>query len=1323
MASDLSFNIVALDKASETFLKLAATVDIVQKKLDALDGKKADVDVNVKTDQSTKALDSFTNRWALLSGAIIAGSPAIGAAIIAGVGVGFIAVTAAALKSNADVRQTYTNLWSNVTESTKSATQQLVPVVVASGNQMGAAFQRIGPQMAQAFSATSPMIVALTRGLIELGTNAMPGVVAVMQNGLPTFSALATLAGTMGTAVGHALTEIGGNSQAIGGFITSLGNILSSVLGLAVTLMNDVARVWAANGAQISQAIAGISNVVAGLASGALPILSGALGAAAQIISTLSAVLSPLSGVLGFVATGALAAWAAFKGAGLVTTGIEKLANGALSMASSMDGLSVKAGKAATTMQTTSAAGATVANGLKTAGSAASAASFSFANAASTMAGPLGIAIAGVTVAIGLLSATSQQASVTTEDLKAAQDALAGAFEQSNGAITSNVESTLRAQEPYKTMAPVFEKAGVTQREFTDAMLKGGASYDAVTKKLNDYVAAHTQVNNAATSGRGAAPSKTIDDEGNAISNLLPKLAEFKSSTDAGKQSADDNTKSIQQHSLSLLDSEDGFHAVADAAAAMGVSFDSASTSFTTIGAQAKDTNGSLQDLAVAVGKAALASANAGGTITSTFTDADKAVTQASNAVSQAQHGVEQASRGVADAQHAEAQAAQGVAQAQQGVAAAQHGVEQAQRSLRDAIEGVNTAQYSYTQSLQAEWDAEKALSDARQQAVRDLNAVHDALDNSYTNEASARVRLFDAQQTASGLGINADNAKTVAGQKVTVDNHDDVKAAIDLMSAQNQLAQAINQSTYAKEDSASADRAGINGAAGVVSAQRSVVAAQKQTQDSLKSVQKAQEAVRDASYGVSTAQQGLQRAQQGVTDAAYAQQKAHQAVRDAQYQETAASQQLSTAQANLRGAQDNASRSLDLHTEAGRRNLGMLYSLTDAIRNQFGPTQQGYKAMVDAVATSFGLSTTQAQGYLTQLGLIPKDFKYSVTAVADVDLSPLANFANDKSGYFKGGFRSAGGQLAYAAGGPIAGMGNGTSDDVDLRASAGEWITKKRAVDFYGHGFMDDVNNMRLPRYATGGLVDGNMWGAGAGLGYTAIRNTATSVGVPGIPSLPKYVPPVMPAFGPTAGVTGDRAANKAVVQGVFASMFGWTGPQWDAATRLIMGESGFNNMAQNPTSTAFGMFQFLNPTWGGYGIPKTSDPTQQAIAGGRYIAARYGSPIGAWGAWSSRSPHWYADGGEITAQIAAANSAGSYDNGGPLQPGWNLAYNGTGKPENVRTSAQDDALLKALQSVKSSIDSLAAKEFNGTLRTERGAMLGEVKAAFATLTNEAGF
>lgn len=89
-----------------------------------------------------------------------------------------------------------------------------------------------------------------------------------------------------------------------------------------------------------------------------------------------------------------------------------------------------------------------------------------------------------------------------------------------------------------------------------------------------------------------------------------------------------------------------------------------------------------------------------------------------------------------------------------------------------------------------------------------------------------------------------------------------------------------------------------------------------------------------------------------------------------------------------------------------------------------------------------------------------------------------------------------------------------------------------------------------------------------------------------------------------------GSTEANKQIVMQL-ARERGWSSPELlNALDRLVMKESGYRNDAQNPTSSAYGMFQFLNSTWGPYGA-KTSDPRLQALYGLQYIANRYGDPL----------------------------------------------------------------------------------------------------------------
>jgi hypothetical protein len=93
----------------------------------------------------------------------------------------------------------------------------------------------------------------------------------------------------------------------------------------------------------------------------------------------------------------------------------------------------------------------------------------------------------------------------------------------------------------------------------------------------------------------------------------------------------------------------------------------------------------------------------------------------------------------------------------------------------------------------------------------------------------------------------------------------------------------------------------------------------------------------------------------------------------------------------------------------------------------------------------------------------------------------------------------------------------------------------------------------------------------------------------------------------------TAAEAANKTLGESM-AAAYGWTGTEWTDLNNIVMAESGWNNLAQNPNSTAYGIFQFLDTTWASVGYTKTSDPVTQIAAGLKYIKQRYGDPVSAW-------------------------------------------------------------------------------------------------------------
>lgn len=156
----------------------------------------------------------------------------------------------------------------------------------------------------------------------------------------------------------------------------------------------------------------------------------------------------------------------------------------------------------------------------------------------------------------------------------------------------------------------------------------------------------------------------------------------------------------------------------------------------------------------------------------------------------------------------------------------------------------------------------------------------------------------------------------------------------------------------------------------------------------------------------------------------------------------------------------------------------------------------------------------------------------------------------------------------------------------------------------------------------------------------------------------------------------------------------------QWlTGMNTLISRESGWNASAINNWDSnakaghpSQGLTQTIPGTWAHY-VPSSLksrgilDPVGNVAASIRYIVSRYGNITGVQQANANMPPQ-------------------GYDSGGYLQPGLNLAYNGTGRPEPVFTSQQASALTKA-----PAAPALGGGEFTGSLYLDSGELLGLVR------------
>ncbi len=128
-------------------------------------------------------------------------------------------------------------------------------------------------------------------------------------------------------------------------------------------------------------------------------------------------------------------------------------------------------------------------------------------------------------------------------------------------------------------------------------------------------------------------------------------------------------------------------------------------------------------------------------------------------------------------------------------------------------------------------------------------------------------------------------------------------------------------------------------------------------------------------------------------------------------------------------------------------------------------------------------------------------------------------------------------------------------------------------------------------------------------------------------------------------AGTIGGTVASAGNVMlgRQMAAAYGWTGAQFRALYNLWQGESGWNERARNAQSGAYGIPQALPASkMASAGRDWLTNPATQIRWGLRYILERYGSPVAAYGAWLSRSPHWYGRGGVITEPVLGFGRSG---------------------------------------------------------------------------------
>ncbi len=103
-----------------------------------------------------------------------------------------------------------------------------------------------------------------------------------------------------------------------------------------------------------------------------------------------------------------------------------------------------------------------------------------------------------------------------------------------------------------------------------------------------------------------------------------------------------------------------------------------------------------------------------------------------------------------------------------------------------------------------------------------------------------------------------------------------------------------------------------------------------------------------------------------------------------------------------------------------------------------------------------------------------------------------------------------------------------------------------------------------------------------------------------------------------------GNRAANKELGRHLAATLYGWTGEQFTCYDNIIMRESLWDQYADNPNSSAYGIPQALpGKKMASEGADWKTNPETQIRWGLKYVKERFGTPCKAWA--FKRANGWY--------------------------------------------------------------------------------------------------
>lgn len=504
--ADLVYTILGIDRGSPAFEKVGKSADLAAARLASFGAV------------SLKALGG-------VAAAGTASSVAIGGAM-AGTSLAFIGMAAAAQASNEQVKDSFTELGGGVRTELTAMTSQLAPQLEAVAGKLRTAFGQLKPMLQTIFSpGLGSQLQLLTDGVTGFALNAMPGMVRSVQRAGPVFEGLRDLLSDIGTGVSGFLDELSQGSTGAGTVLSGLGSLLRSILPAAGTLIRQLSDAAAGSFGSISGAVLGAVQVFGQLSGGALPVLTVALNAAASVIEGVTTVLAPVSGVLGALTGAILAGAAAWK----IWTAASA---GMATIVANID-------QVRTRFATTAGAAGGFFGRLR--------------SMAGLMGGPLGIAIAGVTLGLGLLGSAQESSAEAASRHAAYTQTLTSALRASGGAIDDSVRSQIAGEASTAAAIKSAREFGIVSGQVVDAVSGQGSALENLRQKLERVAEGEKVMQHSARTGldvwTGAYTAR-----GQNARSLLGELDALSKKTAEQIQAEKDYASATKTVNRSLLD-------------------------------------------------------------------------------------------------------------------------------------------------------------------------------------------------------------------------------------------------------------------------------------------------------------------------------------------------------------------------------------------------------------------------------------------------------------------------------------------------------------------------------------------------------------------------------------------------------------------------------------------------------------------------------------------------------------------------------------------------------------------------------------------------